>query len=147
MKSSFFHLIAFPGDTMLKASERKDVEGFQVNCLCLDSLPSRLDNFGLSFEEALARLNELDRMFVELDGAFVWMCMSPGRESQIDGLLNDLNDRVISIELKGSNYLCLDEIFKVFGWPTRRIVIQDVRRGLFFDEPDYRGLHQYLSAE
>jgi hypothetical protein len=57
--------------------------------------------FSISFEAAVAALAELDRMFCELDGSFVWRGTSPNGEWQLDGLISERAGRVACLELKG----------------------------------------------
>ena len=123
-----------------------NIDGVEARCLNLSNAPSG-GVFPLSFEEAIDRLNELERMFIELDGSFVWISDANGRESQIDGVLTDLNNAVINIELKGFDYSCVDSLLMIFGWPDLSIVIHDIRRGLFFEEEDYRRFHRQLRRE
>ncbi len=56
--------------------------------------------FETDFESTLARLEMLPRMFVELDGSFVWK-PNGERSWQIDGMIYDANQRVQYVDLKG----------------------------------------------
>lgn len=56
--------------------------------------------FETDFESMLARLEMLPRMFVELDGSFVWK-PNGERTWQIDGMVYDANGRVQYVDLKG----------------------------------------------
>jgi hypothetical protein len=55
-----------------------------------------------SFEEAVAALEALPRMFVELDGSFVWRSPDEEQRWQLDGCLYDREGRLQYVELKGA---------------------------------------------
>ena len=57
--------------------------------------------FNFSFEAAVERLNQLERMFSEPDGSFVWTSPHDGPMWQIDGNLFDRNGRLLFVDLKG----------------------------------------------
>lgn len=64
---------------------------------------STFERLPVSFERLIEQLQILPRMFVELDGSFVWT--GTNVESceawQLDGMIYDDGDRVLYIELKG----------------------------------------------
>ena len=53
---------------------------------------------GTSFDDVFTQLGAIQRLHLELDGAFVW----GGDGWQIDGMLYDLNDRLRYVDLKGN---------------------------------------------
>lgn len=55
-----------------------------------------------SFEQAVAALEALPRMFIELDGSFVWPSPDPEQSWQLDGCLFDRDGRLQYVELKGT---------------------------------------------
>lgn len=56
--------------------------------------------FESNFESMLARIELLPRMFIEMDGSFVWR-PEGDRNWQIDGMVYDANQHVQYIDLKG----------------------------------------------
>jgi hypothetical protein len=95
--------------------------------------------FNLSFEAAVERLNQLERMFSEPDGSFVWTSPHDGPTWQIDGNLFDRNGRLLFVDLKGG---CppeeFDRLLTAFGWPETPLVFQLVREAVFLDDPEFR---------
>ena len=96
----------------------------------------------VTFEQALAALEQLDRLFIEPDGSFVWRgSVSGGGAWQVDGNLIDRGDCLAYVELKGC---CLAEQFDMllaaFGWPTAKLMFQLPQRGVFLEEAEFRRL-------
>lgn len=100
--------------------------------------------FAMTFEEAAASLESLERMFVEPDGSFVWVSSNTPSEAaterwQIDGNLFDRNGRLLMVDLKGT---CapveFDRLLSAFGWPTTPVMFQLAREAVFLDEPNFR---------
>ena len=93
-----------------------------------------------SFEETLARLETLPRMFAELDGSFVW---SPGDEdtARVEGVLYDRAGGMYYAEFHGE---CtreqFDQLLTAFGWPAEQFLFQLVREGIFVGEDQFRRL-------
>ena len=99
---------------------------------------------GLSatFDEALAALEQLDRLFIEPDGSFVWTgATAEGGAWQVDGNLIDRGDCLAFVELKG---VCpeaqFDCLLSVLGWPWSGLAFQLQKRGVFLDEAEFRRL-------
>lgn len=95
--------------------------------------------FSRSFEEVCDGLAKLPRMFVELDGSFVWVS-SPGEPSwQLDGMLYDRDERLLYIELKGA---CpaerLDQLLAILGWPQTPVMFQLLREAIFLSDSEFR---------
>jgi hypothetical protein len=61
-----------------------------------------LGDWPCSFEEAVAALEALPRMFIELDGSFVWRSPDEAQPWQLDGCLFDRAGRLQYVELKGT---------------------------------------------
>ena len=98
----------------------------------------------VSFEQAYEALEQLERMFIEPDGALVWVSSAADNPWQID-VLHDRGDRLSYVELKG---YCppeaLDRLLGCFGWPDTSLVFQLVREGRILDEAAFR---QWLYGE
>jgi len=95
--------------------------------------------FDCSFESAAERLSQLDRMYCEPDGSFVWVSAQNELSWQVDGNLYDRDDRLIFVDLKGS---CpaeeFDHLLRCLGWPETPVVFQLVREAVWFDEAEFR---------
>src|SRR5437870_11506687 len=78
----------------------------------------------VTFEEATAALQLLERLFIEPDGSFVWTgSTADGQPWQVDGNLIDRGEALAYVELKGR---CPEEQFNrllaVFGWPQAKLM-------------------------
>jgi hypothetical protein len=93
----------------------------------------------IGFDQALDQLAALPRMFVEPDGAFVWVAGGGNRPWQVDGNLFERDGRVLLVEAKGA---CppaeFDRILAACGWPTEPLVFQLLRAGTFLGEAVFR---------
>jgi hypothetical protein len=77
-----------------------------------------------SFEETLAQLSRLERLFIEWDGSFVWRGHGPAGDWQIDGMIYDHQDAVQWCEVKGTCPLPnWHRLLNCFGWPEQSLVI------------------------
>lgn len=95
--------------------------------------------FSISFEVAVERLAELSQMFVEPDGSFVWVAASGAELGwQLDGVVNDRANRVVSVEVKGT---CprpqFETLLRVFDWPEVGLLVQLVQAAAFLDDAEY----------
>jgi hypothetical protein len=103
---------------------------------------SAASSLSVTFDDALAVLAALDRLFIEPDGSFVWRGTSPDGELwQVDGNLIDGGDRLAYVELKGC---CpekeFDSLLAAFDWPEARLVFQLQQRGVFVGKEEFRRL-------
>ena len=97
----------------------------------------------MTFEEAVATLEKLERMFVEPDGSFVWVSPraigSAVGSWQLDGNLFDRNGRLLLVDLKGR---CpeteFDQLLTAFGWPGTPVIFELTREAIFLDETEFR---------
>jgi hypothetical protein len=93
----------------------------------------------VTFDDAFFALQQLDRLFIEPDGSFVWAGETDAQQWQVDGNLIDRGDVLAYVEVKGA---CPDERFNRFlttlGWPGATIVFQLSRQGSFVDESAFR---------
>jgi hypothetical protein len=94
----------------------------------------------LAFDEALAALAALPRLFIEPDGSFVWTGTTPGGERwQVDGNLIDRGDVLAHVELKGC---CpeeqFDELLVALGGPAATLAFQLPRQGVTLNEAAFR---------
>ena len=100
--------------------------------------------FAITFEEAVAALAELERMFIEPDGSLVWVSGNepvgaPALRWQLDGNLFDRNGRLLMVDLRGS---CTETGFNRFltalGWPITPVIVELAREAVFLDEAEFR---------
>jgi hypothetical protein len=102
--------------------------------------------FGCSFESAIEQLSQLDRMYCEPDGSFVWVSAQGVPPWQVDGNLYDRDDRLIFVDLKGAcPAVEFDRLLNCLGWPETPVVFQLVREAVWLDEPEFRRWASYLS--
>ena len=93
----------------------------------------------IGFDDCLARLEQLERMFVEPDGAIVWTSPRSSPWWQVDGNLVEKDGRVLLVDLKGSCPAAAFDLFlTAFGWPAQGVVVQLVRSARFLDESTFR---------
>ena len=97
---------------------------------------------GLSarFEDVVANLSALPRLFIEPDGSFVWRGESAdGQLWQLEGNLIDRGEVLDYVELKGT---CpserVDDVLRALGWPEQALVFQLPRKGLLLSEAEFR---------
>lgn len=95
----------------------------------------------VTFDEALASLELLSRMFIEPDGSFVWTGDDGGERWQVDGNLIDRGECLAYVELSGC---CpesrFDEVLGALGWPESPLWFQLPRRGVTHSEAEFRQL-------
>ena len=103
--------------------------------------------FAISFEEAAERLERLPRMFLEPDGAFVWVSPShgpnaeldPSQKWQVDGVLYDREQRLMFVDLKGEcSQSAWTQLLTAMGSEQTPLMFQLVREAIFLDEPAFR---------
>lgn len=96
--------------------------------------------FEMSFEQAFERLEALPRMFIELDGAFVWSGLQGGRDWQIDGMLYDHNGHLRRVELTGdAPRHQWEQLLNVFGQSLDTLTIHCLQRQRFIDTAEFLG--------
>lgn len=93
----------------------------------------------VGFDAALESLGQIDRLFVEADGSFVWTASAAGIRWQLDGNLFERLGRVLWIDVKGRcPASAFDLLLGGVGWPDEPVVVQLVRSGVFLDEETFR---------
>lgn len=92
--------------------------------------PDQLGAFPVTFEQTLDRLAGLPRLFVEPDGALVWVGEHVGHSWQLDGVVYDRDGGVWYVELKGRCPRAeLERLAGLLGWPAAPVVVQLVQAG------------------
>jgi hypothetical protein len=94
----------------------------------------------VTFDQALTELEQLDRLFIEPDGSFVWAGATDNGDGwQVDGNLIDRGDCLAYVEVKGR---CpeaqFDQILTTLGWPDVTLVFELTRQGVVVDEGEFR---------
>ncbi len=120
------------------AVQHRLIDGIDVEVLSVD--PSELSiPFHVSFDAVAERLTSLPRVFFEPDGSFVWVS-SKGRDDwQLDGLLADGRENLMTIELKGvAGWDVLQPLLETIDWPNHDILFQDMQRGVFYSSAAFR---------
>jgi hypothetical protein len=119
---------------MLSAAFHVSIHAATVEAGASASVPV----FARSFEQVVEALARLPRMFVEPDGAFVWVATGePGW--QMDGVLYDGAARLWYVELKGRcPQAKFDELLSALGWPETPVAFQLVEEAVALDEQGFR---------
>jgi len=93
----------------------------------------------VGFEDALAGLARLERMYVEPDGSLVWTSRREGLSWQVDGNAVERGGRVLLVDLRGA---CpppeFDLLLGALGWPGQPLMFQLIRPAVFLDEAAFR---------
>ncbi|MEQ8786080.1 MAG: hypothetical protein RIC55_07260 [Pirellulaceae bacterium] len=101
------------------------------------------DPLGVTFDEAVRRLEALPRFYLELDGSFLWTAPQGPKGWQTEGVLYDGGERLHYVEMKGS---CPAEQFNAllasFGWPETPLAFQLMRQAVFLGEDAFREFAQ-----
>lgn len=97
--------------------------------------------FAVTFEEVAAAFDRLPRMFIEPDGAWVWVSDTDSPPWRLDGMLYDRDQALAYMESKGhAPEHALDRLLVALGWPQTRLVFQLTRVGIWLDEAEFRRL-------
>jgi hypothetical protein len=117
-----------------------DVGGVKVRSLNIAGSQSHTP-FSVSFEQTQSALQEQERMFVEPDGSFVRTGEQGGALWQLEGVINDRDGSLISLEAWGKCPAhAFDELLRACGWPATELMFFLVREGVWLAEPDFRRL-------
>ena len=93
----------------------------------------------VSFEEAVERLEQLPRMFIEPDGSWVWVGQQAALTWQLDGCLYDRDQHVVYVDVAGTcPPLQFDQLLRACGWPDAQLVFQILQQAVFLEELDLR---------
>lgn len=115
------HLYACPA--AVTAGPPLQIAGRFINTLISDERRIAQARFSVSFEQVFERLQQLKRVFVELDGSFVWAGTFENHPWQIEGMLYDHNGHLQRVELKGACPAAeWQELLMCFDWPRQRIL-------------------------
>jgi hypothetical protein len=137
MYSFFITIHARPAD--VASGPQIEIDGRVVQTLALAPAVIGAATMDCSFESACERLTELERMYCEPDGSFVWTSSHDELAWQVEGNLYDRQQRLLFVNVKGS---CppqrFDELLASFGWPQTQLVFQLTRQAVFLDEAEFR---------
>jgi hypothetical protein len=126
-----FHLTIHAAPDELRLAGALEIQGVYIRTLQLQDAKRTLP-IAVTFESAVKRLQQLPRMFVEMDGSFVWT--SDTRDWQVDGVLYDRNDQLLYVELKGNcNAPVLGQLLLVLVTDESPIIFQFTQQAVFVD--------------
>ncbi len=93
----------------------------------------------VTFEQAYERLSRLPRLFVEPDGAFVWVGEHEAGPWQVDGCLYDGPQQLVYVEIAGCcPPAAFDQLLAALGWPDTALIFQLPHHSVFLDELVFR---------
>ena len=137
MYSFFVTILARPSGATVGSEIELAGRKFQTVTVSHDDLAAT--SFACDFETACQRLAALERMFVEADGAFVWVSPQGAEPWQIDGNLFDRDGKLRFVDLKGT---CpsdeFDRFLTALGWPDVKLMFQLTREAVLLDEEEFR---------
>ena len=133
-----FHVTIHACPERLLVAQHRLIDGNDVEVLLVD--PSELClPFRVSFDAVAERLTTLPRVFFEPDGSFVWVSSKGRGDWQLDGLLTDGRENLMTIELKGiAGWDVLQPLLETIDWPNHDVLFQDMQRGVFFSSASFR---------
>jgi hypothetical protein len=103
--------------------------------------------FEKSFEATSDALLQLERMFLEPDGSFVWVSAAKETPWQLDGVLYDRNERLLYVDLKGAcTAAAFDRLLGALGWPETPVMFQLAREAVFLGEAEFRRYAGFAGA-
>lgn len=106
----------------------------------LELLPHQLHHaWPIDFNTAFDRLERLHRMFIELDGSWVWVGETDEKVAwQMDGLLNDSPQGLMTVEIKGSiSEAGWNEFRKQLATAESALAFQLVQEGVYISEAEF----------
>lgn len=78
-------------------------------------------------------------MFVEPDGALLWVGEDAGERWQVDGTVYDRAGHVQYVELNGS---CpadqWEQLLQSLGWPAQQVLVHGREQGIVLAEAEFR---------
>ena len=140
MRNFHLHLYGYPSPLPQLGPPLTGPDG-ELSTLRCDNLAS--GSFSVSFEETVAVLSAWPRMFVEMDGSFLWTGVAADLQAwQIDGMLYDHSGRIQRVELQGAcPQAPLRQLLSAFAWPNAPLVAHLVDRQCFVDLADWFAFH------
>jgi hypothetical protein len=131
-----FHIALYAHPGREPTGDTIELRGVRVRALAIRT--ADCPGWALSFEEAVAAFQRLPRMFIEMDGSFVWRPNDAAGE-QIDGVLFDRQGRVQYAEVRGTcSQGSWEQLLGACGWPSQLLVAELIREGVVVNEPDFR---------
>jgi hypothetical protein len=134
-----FHTTIHARPATAAAGQEIELAGQRVRTLDVPHEVLGGSTFDCTFEVAIEGLSQLERMFCEPDGSFVWVSSQGEPAWQVDGNLYDKNERLLFVDAKGS---CpaeqLDRLLTALGWPQTPVMFQLVRQAVLLDEAEFR---------
>jgi hypothetical protein len=131
-----FHALLFPRPVADPPVEEIVLAGEMWRTLVVTEIDLHR-GWKLTWEEAMARLSKLPRLYPEPDGSFVW-ATDHGR---LSGVLYDRNGRMCYAELFGEcEWRIVAEFLAACGAPEERFVFQLPEEGVTLEEEEFREL-------
>ncbi|MFT5522506.1 MAG: hypothetical protein ACI9HK_000450 [Pirellulaceae bacterium] len=138
---------------ILHAADRTDFDTTEsivnkVACRCLQIQQSDLQPFHCTFEDAFSALEKLHRMFVELDGSFVWVGDQDGSRWQLDGVLYDWGGQLQHVDLQGHCFPeQLEQLLACLVGQQANVVFQLPELSLYLSDSEFRKVSQVSQSQ
>jgi hypothetical protein len=133
-----FHIAVHARPAEATDDSAREIDGRSVRPLDVTAADVT-EPLGVTFDEAVRRLEALPRLFLEMDGSFLWTAREGPKVWQTEGVLYDRGDRLHYVEMKGS---CppaeFDALLGAFGWPETPLAFQLIRQAVFLGEEEFR---------
>jgi len=134
-----FHTTIHARPAAAAAGKEIELAGRRIRTLEISHEELGAATFACTFEEAIDKLSEFERMYCEPDGSFVWVSSQGEPAWQVDGNLYDKNERLLFVDAKGS---CpaeqFDRLLTALGWPETPVMFQLVRQAVLLGEAEFR---------
>lgn len=123
-----------------RTARERTVSLLDTSARVLDFTSDQLhEPWPIDFQTAFDRLERLPRMYIEMDGAWVWVGQaSDGTAWQMDGLLNDSPRGLMTLEIKGRLPRAAWEEFRgQLVTSAETLVFQLMQEGVYLSEAEF----------
>ena len=130
MMVSQWHIAVHPSLSLEVPTQAASVDGQTVQALQIEARELN-QKFDVSFDELFETLQNFERLFIELDGSFVWRGTSSDTPWQIDGIVFEKDDRVWYVELKGyCDRQSFNELVCCLAGDESSFIVQSITEGI-----------------
>lgn len=129
MMVSHWHIAVYPSLPHAVPTQSAIVDGQTGQALQIETKELN-KTFDVSFDELFETLQNFERLFIELDGSFVWRGTSDDSPWQIDGIVFEKDDRVWYVELKGyCDHQSFNNLVSCLAGNESSFIVQSITEG------------------